>query len=126
MIMDIKEIKFQSEIRHMLNQWVRDHMNGAKWTTKVCAEINGKIMYLTEYEVRYLQVLCGEYCTTDKKFQEWCESIVIYNGRFKHNSKPMEWCQDGTFSTKFMSGFYDTAGFLWARVLQHAHKLNKK
>lgn len=118
--MEITDIKFLSE----LQREVRNAINN--YHTKVYAEINGKAMYLNEYEVRFLMLRKTEYCTTPEKFSKWCESVKIWDGRFKHKSQPMRWSENNSyvFTTKFQNGFLDAAGLLHIKLLQLNKKIN--
>jgi hypothetical protein len=69
---------------------------------------SSKIVYMTEPEIRALQVIvarrverCGLAAT-----KKWLSTFVVYDGPTKRNSKPMEFRPDGCFSTEFQKGFF--------------------
>lgn len=73
---------------------------------KVAAIINGKLMYLSEPQVRYLQVKCSQ-CKTDEEYEIFKKNHIIYSGSTKRKSKHiMEFRRDGIFSNEFEGGFY--------------------
>lgn len=78
-------------------------------TNKVAVEINGKLMYMAEFEIRALQVLAARKAKESKEaFDEFCKSVVVYSGRYKRTSKHiMEFRENGRFSNEFEEGFFD-------------------
>lgn len=110
-IMNIKDIKFKSELQIALRAWLKNQ-HTEKYYTKAYAEIDGKPMYLNEYEVRFLQVMCKEYCTDDKKFKDWCDSVVIYSGQTKRHHQPVGWQRNGKFVRAMEPGFMDVSDTL--------------
>lgn len=78
------------------------------YTEKVAAEIYGKIYYLTEVEVRFLQVKAKKAAQeSDEAFEEFCNNIIIYSGKAKRNSKHiMKFQKDGSFANDFEYQFY--------------------
>lgn len=61
--------------------------------SRVAVEVDGKIYYFTEYELRALQVMVKN--MTDEEFEEFNQRVIIYNGAFKRYSKPVSICRDG-------------------------------
>ena len=78
-------------------------------TNKVAVEINGKLMYMAEYEIRALQVLAARKAKESKEaFDEFCKSVVVYSGRCKRTSKHiMEFQENGNFRNDFEDGFFE-------------------
>lgn len=78
-------------------------------TNKVAVEINGKLMYMSECEIRSLQVFAKQQAEiSDEAFQDFCDSVVVYSGRCKRTSKhTMVFQKDGCFSNDFEEGFFD-------------------
>jgi hypothetical protein len=70
-------------------------------TNKVAVELDGKVCYLTETEVRALQVMV-------MRNPELRESIKIYNGRTKRGSDVINIYKNGYLDAPFHSGFFDT------------------
>lgn len=80
---------------------------------KVAVEIYGKIAYLTEREVRALQVIAARKANeSEEAFVEFCANVVVYSGTSKRKSYVMHWKKDGHFVESFESGFYDVCGQL--------------
>lgn len=79
--MDYKEMKTQ------MHQTMQEF--GFK-TNKLAAELCGKLVYLTETEIRALQVMC-------KRDPSLRDNIVVYDGRTKRGSKILPITKDGYF-----------------------------
>ena len=77
--------------------------------TKVAAEVYGKLVYLTEPEVRALQVLAKRKAKESAKaFLEFTSNVVVYSGASKRSSKHiMMFSVDGSFVNDFEPGFFD-------------------
>ncbi len=78
-------------------------------TNKVAVEINGKLMYMAEYEIRALQVFAKKQAEiSEEAFKNFCNSVIVYSGRYKRTSKhTMHFREDGCFSDEFEDGFYN-------------------
>ena len=61
--------------------------------SRVAIEVDNKVYYFTEYELRALQVMVKN--MTDVEFEEFNQRVVIYNGAYKRYSKPVNICRDG-------------------------------
>jgi hypothetical protein len=71
---------------------------------------SSKIVYMTEPEIRALQVLVAQKVEVYgwEIVKEWLSHIVVYDGPTKRGSKPMVFRPDGLFETEFQGGFYST------------------
>ena len=61
--------------------------------SRIAIEVDNKVYYFTEYELRALQVMVKN--MTDVEFEEFNQRVVIYNGAYKRYSKPVNICRDG-------------------------------
>jgi hypothetical protein len=61
--------------------------------SRIAIEVDNKVYYFTEYELRALQVMVKN--MTDAEFEEFNQRVVIYNGAYKRYSKPVNICRDG-------------------------------
>ena len=75
----------------------------------VAAEIRGKLLYLTEGEVRALQIMAKQKADeSEEAFKEFCEEVVIYSGCKKRSSKHrMIFQKNGYFENEFDKSFYN-------------------
>ena len=85
------------ELKTAIRQTMREF--GFK-TAKIAVELDGKICYLTEVEVRALQVMV-------KRNPELRESIKLYDGRTKRGSNVVDIEEDGCLEHG-IPGFLDT------------------
>lgn len=82
-------------------------------TEKVAVEMYGKLDYLTEREIRALQVIAKRKAEeSDEAFKEFTDNVIVYKGRCKghlrdKSSRIMHFRKDGKFSDEFDPGFYD-------------------
>ena len=76
---------------------------------KVAAEIYGRRVYITEAEVRALQILAKRRAEeSEEAFLEFCENVIVYSGSRKRSSKHiMLFAEDGSFINDFEDGFFD-------------------
>lgn len=93
-------------IRRELNATLREF--GYK-TNKVAVEIYGKLYYLTEVEIRGLQVMAKRAAEkSDESFKEFTENVIVYSSRYKSRAKhTMVFRKDGCFANDFEPGFED-------------------
>ena len=77
---------------------------------RVKANIYGKIYYLTEAQVRALQVVAAKLANTDREaYNDFKENVVVYSGHsIIHSHHAMQWGNNGFFVEKFQKGFYTT------------------
>ena len=82
------------------------------YINKVAVDIYGKIHYLTEAQVRALQVVAAKLANTDKEaFEDFRENVVVYSGRdITHSEYVVRWRDNGFFEDSFQGGFY-SAGY---------------
>ena len=82
---------------------------------------SSKIVYMTEPEIRAIQVLVMTRVKLSnwEVTKEWLSTFIIYDGPTKRGSKPMEWDENlpGRFVSKFKPGFYDMNGNLYIKLL---------
>jgi len=90
-----------------------------KYTNKVACEIYGHIRYLSEAEVRALQVLAKRAAdTSEDAFNDFTQNVVVYSARTKRSSKhKMIFRKDGKFSNDFEGGFFSTCANLAFEIM---------
>ena len=105
-----------SEIRHEVRTGILAKM---RYHQKVAAEVYGKIVYLTEPEVRALQVLAKRKAEeSDEAFKEFTDNVIIYSHMHKRRSKhKMVFRKDGKFENDFEQGFFDVNSNLAFEIL---------
>lgn len=86
-----------------------DILHALRYHHKVAAEIYGRLVYITEAEVRALQILAKRRAEeSEEAFLEFCENVVVYSGASKRSSKHiMMFSVDGSFVNDFEPGFFD-------------------
>ena len=94
-------------------------LHGLHYHSKVAAEIYGKLVYITEAEVRALQILAKRRAAeSEESFLEFCENVIIYSGSAKRSSKHiMMFAEDGSFINDFEDGFLDVNTKLALEIL---------
>ena len=94
-------------------------LRGLHYHSKVAAEIYGKLVYITEAEVRALQILAKRKASeSEAAFLDFCENVIVYSGANKRSSKHiMMFGQDGRFINDFEPGFYDVNSELAFEIL---------
>jgi hypothetical protein len=65
--------------------------------SRTAVEIDGKLHYFTEPEIRALQVVVSE--MSDEDFREFNNRTTIYSGAYKRYSTPVEILKDGRFKS---------------------------
>jgi len=81
-------------------------------TAKVAVEVNGKLDYYTEAEIRALQVIARRKALeSEEAFNEFTANVIVYKGRRKghlrdKSSRIMHFRKDGKFEEAFDPGFY--------------------
>lgn len=99
------------EMKALVRQTLREF---GHTTEKVAVEINGKLDYYTEREIRALQVIARRKAMeSDEAFEEFCNTVTVYRGRCKGQPRKagydvMHFTKDGKFEEPFFPGFYDT------------------
>lgn len=99
---------------------IRNAMKKAGYrTNKVAVEIYGKLMYMTETEIRALQVVARDKANeSEAAFNEFCSNVIVYSSRSKRKAKhTMIFRKDGKFSNEFETGFYDVNSNLAFEIL---------
>lgn len=106
---------FKSDLQRDMRRYFKERHN-----ITVCnhcaAEIYGTFMYLSEAEVRYLQLKC-KMCKTDSEFEEFQKNHIIYDRAPKRKAKQMIWQRNGCFENDFKSGFFDLCTILSTDLL---------
>jgi hypothetical protein len=98
------------EVRALIRQTLREHHST---TEKVAVEICGKLQYLTEREIRALQVIaCRKALESEEAFDEFTSNVIVYKGRRKghlrdKSSRIMHFQKNGKFEEPFDPGFFD-------------------
>lgn len=89
------------------------------YSKTVAAEIRGKVLYLTEGEVRALQIMAKQKAEeSEEAFKEFCEEVVIYSGCKKRSSKHrMIFQKDGCFKNEFEKGFFSACAMMSLELL---------
>ena len=104
-----------NEVRHDVRVGILHKMN---YAYKVAADIYGKTVYITEAEVRALQVLAKRKAEeSDEAFAEFTENVIVYAGPRKRSSRKMIFQKDGSFENDFECGFFDVNTQLAAMLL---------
>ena len=95
-----------AEIRHEVRVGI---LRDLHYHAKVAAEIYGRLVYITEAEVRALQILAKRRAEeSEEAFLEFCENVIVYSGSRKRSSKHiMLFEEDGSFINDFEDGFFD-------------------
>lgn len=94
------------EMKRLVRQTLREF---GHTTEKVAVEINGKLDYYTEREIRALQVIARRKAMeSDEAFEEFCNTVTVYRGRCKGQHDIMHFTKEGRFEESFFPGFYDT------------------
>lgn len=90
-----------------------------QYTKTIAAEIYGKILYLTEGEVRALQIMAKEKAEeSDESFNEFCENVIVYSNVKKKISKyKMKFQKDGNFENNFENGFFSANAMMALEIL---------
>jgi hypothetical protein len=68
---------------------------------------SSKIVYMTEPQIRALQTLVAERVKLSdwETTQKWLATFIVYDGRTKRGSRPMQFRPDGRFVNDFQPGF---------------------
>lgn len=85
---------------------IRDHLYGFNYRSVACS-IYGKITYLSEAEVRALQLVARLKAQESyEAFKEFTENVIVYsNHRKVYSDHRMVFRKDGTFENQFEDGF---------------------
>lgn len=94
------------------------------YINKVAVDIYGKIHYLTEAQVRALQLVAAKLANTDKEaFEDFKKNVVVYSGRdITHSKHVVHWRDNGSFEDNFQGGFY-SAGYDLFKLLSKTQKI---
>ncbi len=88
-------------------------------TPKIAVEVYGKLFYMTETEVRALQVIAKRKADqSDEAFKEFTDNVIVYSAGTKRRSKhTMVFRKDGCFDNDFEPGFMDVnENLVWLLV----------
>lgn len=81
---------------------------------KNCVEIRGKLFYLSEREIRALQIIVArKYQESPEAFEQFTKEVIVYKGRHKGQPskkgyRTMKFKPDGSFEESFDPGFFET------------------
>lgn len=94
--------------RAAIKEGVLKELAKVDYINKVAVDIYGKIYYLTEAQVRALQVVAAKLANTDRAaYEDFKENVVVYSGRdITHSHYAMHWRDNGFFVKEFQNGFY--------------------
>lgn len=106
---------FKSDLQREMRRYLKER-NNIKVYNHCAAEIYGTFMYLSEAEVRFLQLKC-KMCKTEAEFEEFRKNHIIYDRATKRGAKQMIWRRDGRFANDFKSGFFDLCAILSTDLL---------
>jgi hypothetical protein len=85
---------------------------------KIAIEVNGRLDYYTEREVKALQIIAmRKYRESPQAYKEFISQITIYTGRCKGKPKKKGYSTltinpDGSLNGEFDKGFYDVNNIL--------------
>lgn len=95
-------MKYQ-EIQRRIYDTIKD--SGKHYCDHAAVKINGQIKHLKEVEIRALQVAVVD--MTDKEYEDFCASVIIYNGSTVENSTGIITIErDGGLSDAFITDFF--------------------
>lgn len=101
------------EVKNKTRKIIKDYCGRSY--NKCAVRINGRVQYLTELEIRALQIMVLD--MTDEEYADFCNSVIIYNDNTVIRSDGViTILRDGGLSASFHEGFYDATGNL-ARAL---------
>lgn len=85
----------------------------------IAVEISGKLLYMTEGEVRALQILAKEAALESKEaFEDFCKNVIVYSNYNKRKSKyTMTFTKSGNFLEEFENGFFTANDKMAAEIL---------
>ena len=122
---DMKRVKtnINSTKEKAIRNAILKELANVHYINKVAVDIYGKIHYLTEAQVRALQVVAAKLANTDKEaFEDFRENVVVYSGRdITHSKYVVRWRDNGFFIDNFQKGFYDADYYLFG-LLSEAQK----
>lgn len=97
------------EIKDLIRKVIKENC-GSNFT-KCAVRINGKVEYLSEREIRALQVAVID--MSDDEYNNFCNSVIIYNAdTVKRSDGTITINKDGYLEDSFHPGFYDVNGKL--------------
>lgn len=82
---------YVNQLRRNITRVMRRVLNF--FPSKIAVEIDNKVYYFTEYELRAMQIVVKN--MTDEQFAEFNQRVIIYSGRYKRTSHRVEICRDG-------------------------------
>jgi hypothetical protein len=90
---DIRKLNSKSSLNHAMNIYNR-RKHSKDFYSKIAVELNGKLIYATPDQLRFLQILCAE-SANEGKFDDFVNSVVVYNGPVKRSNGKLKWERDG-------------------------------
>lgn len=103
----IKTIVTNIEKRNSVRKAMLKELVNVNYINKVAVDIYGSIHYLTEAQVRALQVIAAKIALQGSKaFKEFTNNVIVYSGRdITHSTHVMHWQNSGKFVETFDKGF---------------------
>lgn len=103
----IKTTVTSIEKRNSVREAMLKELVNVNYINKVAVDIYGSIHYLTEAQVRALQVIAAKIALQGSKaFKEFTDNVIVYSGRdITHSKHVMHWQSDGKFIETFDKGF---------------------
>lgn len=104
----IKTTVTNIEKRNSVRKAMLKELVNVNYINKVAVDIYGKIYYLTEAQVRALQIVAAKLANTNKEaFENFKKNVVVYSGRdITHSEHVVHWRDNGFFEDNFQEGFY--------------------
>ena len=108
----------RKDYRHVVSE-LRSILRSYGYSKTIAVEIYGKLLYLTEAEVRALQIMAKEKAEeSEESFNEFCENVIVYSGCKKRSSKyKMIFQKDGNFQNNFERGFFSACANMALEIL---------
>lgn len=106
----IKTTVTNIEKRNSVRRAMLKELVNVNYINKVAVDIYGSIHYLTEAQVRALQVIAAKIALQGSKaFKEFTNNVIVYSGRdITHSKHVMHWQPNGKFIETFDKGFMTT------------------
>ena len=98
------------DLRRNINRTINECCKDGAFRHAV-VRVNGKIEYFDEVQMRAMQILVAR--MNDEEYQDFCNSVVIYNGMtVKSSTDTITILRDGRLNKSFTDGLYSANGEL--------------
>ena len=92
------------DLRRNINRTINECCKDGAFRHAV-VRVNGKIEYFDEVQMRAMQILVAR--MNDEEYQDFCNSVVIYNGMtVKSSTDTITILRDGGLNKPFTDGLY--------------------